>query len=113
LGRILNSSTITAIKNNIFYGISQPTVNRTVYITSSGSDVSNNIFYDPNNKFPPAQGGLDVNPLFVNANFTNPDLHLQLNSPAIGAGITLGDRFGFDVEGKPRGSVWDIGAYQH
>jgi hypothetical protein len=111
-GRILNSSTITVIKNNIFYGISQPTGERTIYITSSGSDVSNNIFYDPNNQFPNASGGVDVNPMFISTDFNAIDLHLQPGSPAINAGANLGSQYIIDIEGKSRSSGWDIGAYE-
>lgn len=111
-GRILNSSTLTVIKNNIFYGISQPTGARTIYITSSGSDVSNNIFYDPNNQFPSATGGMDINPMFINTYFNAIDLHLQTSSPAINTGANLGSQYITDIEGKSRSTVWDIGAYE-
>ncbi len=112
-GRILNSSTVTVIKNNIFYGISQPTSSGPFYTTSSGSDVSNNIFYDPNNQFPSASGGIEVNPMFVSTDFNAIDLHLRAGSPAINAGANLGSGYAVDIEGKPRGSVWDIGAYEY
>jgi hypothetical protein len=111
-GRILNSSTVTTIKNNIFYGVSQPTGERTIYITSSGSVISNNIFYDPNNQFPSTWGGIDVNPMFVSTDFNTIDLHLQSNSPAVNAGASLGSPYMTDIEGRSRGSAWDIGAYE-
>jgi len=85
-GRILNSSVISEIKNNIFYGLSQPTTSRPLYITATGSDVSNNIFYDPDSQFPATDGGVETNPVFRNLDFNNTDLRLANNSPAIDAG---------------------------
>jgi hypothetical protein len=38
---------------------------------------------------------------------------LQAGSPAIGAGVSLNAIFTTDILGNIRGSVWDIGAYQH
>jgi hypothetical protein len=112
-GRILNSSVSAVIKNNIFYGLSQPTTSRTIYITGSGSSVSNNIFYDPNNQFPNASGGIDVNPMFVNIDFDNIDLRLMDGSPAIDAGVNLGSQYAVDADGNIRDSIWDIGAYEY
>ncbi len=48
-------------------------------------------------------------PLFVDPEATG-DLHLQEGSPAIAAGLNLG--IATDVEGNPRGTTPDIGAYQ-
>jgi hypothetical protein len=112
-GPILNSSTLTVVKNNILYGISQTTTSISVYRTLSGSDVSNNIFYDPNNQFPTASGGTDVNPMFVNTDFNTINLHLQSSSPAINMGANLGTQYIMDIEGKSRSSVWDSGAYEY
>jgi hypothetical protein len=82
-----------------------------MYRTLSGSSVSNNIFYDPNNQFPSASGGLDVNPKFVSTDFNAIDLHLQSTSPAINIGANLGTQYIIDIEWKSRGSVWNIGVY--
>ncbi|MBS4062762.1 MAG: hypothetical protein KG029_20370, partial [Bacteroidetes bacterium] len=112
MGPILNSDTVSVIKNNIFYGISQPSTSIPFYRTLSGSDVSHNIFYDPNNKFPSSSGGVEVNPMFVSTNFNSIDLRLQSNSPAINTGVNLGSQYIMDIEGKLRGEVWDIGAYE-
>lgn len=112
-GRIMNSSVVATIKNNIFYGISQPNSTRAIYLTASGSDVSNNIFYDPNSQFPAISGGTDVDPLFVNASFTSTDMHLSDGSPAIDTGADLGASYNTDFDGAARGATWDIGAYEY
>ena len=38
--------------------------------------------------------------------------HIQASSPAIGEGIDFSGTFTTDIDGKIRGSSWDIGAYQ-
>jgi len=111
MGVILSSDAVTVIKNNIFYGYSQPNTSIPMYRALSGSSVSNNIFYDPNNKFPTVSGGLDVNPRFVSTDFNAIDLHLQSDSPAINAGANLGTLYIMDIERKSRGSIWNIGVY--
>jgi hypothetical protein len=98
-GRILNSSVASIIKNNIFYSAGSGDL---VY---SNSEVSNNIISTNNS----------VNVRFINANFANPDFHLQSGSPALNAGVnvsSLGSIFSTDIEGKSRGSTWDLGAYE-
>lgn len=112
-GRILNSSVVSIIRNNIFYGISQPTVARTFYITGNGSEVANNIFYDPNNMFPSTSGGVEADPKFVNPDFYNIDLRLKDGSPGINSGSVVGGKWVTDITGKLRGNSWDIGAYEN
>jgi len=95
VGRILNSSVKSVIRNNIFYS------------TGSGDIVYSNSEFSNN---------LTTNPIFVNPNFVNPDLHLQSTSPAINGGINLGSIgtiYTFDNEGNSRGTTWDIGAYEY
>ncbi|MEI6291352.1 MAG: choice-of-anchor Q domain-containing protein, partial [Chloroflexota bacterium] len=51
-----------------------------------------------------------IDPLFVNAD--TGDLHLQLNSAVINAGLTLAQSGSLDIDGEPRvtGSEIDLGA---
>lgn len=114
-GRIINSSVKATIKNNAFYGLPSTATNEAFYITGSGSSVSNNIFFDPQNGYPNASGGSDVNPSFVSSDPANPDLRLLAGSPAIDAGATLDPAYAVDVTGssRPAGSAWDIGAYEY
>jgi hypothetical protein len=65
------------------------------------------------------QHGIEANPQFVdfsyglgfNSSLNN--LHLQTNSPAIGAGANLSAVFSTDKDGilRPASGAWDIGAY--
>ena len=42
------------------------------------------------------------------------DFHLTADSPAVGAGEDLSDRFTDDIEGQVRGGgAWDMGAYAY
>ncbi len=54
-----------------------------------------------------------TNPVFVNAGTY--DFHLQLGSPLINAGYTLGIPYNTDYAGvsRPKGSAYDIGAYEY
>jgi hypothetical protein len=56
--------------------------------------------------------GVNADPAFVSA--ADRDFHVGPISPAVDAGVTLGDAFAFDKEGTPRpqGSGWDIGAFE-
>lgn len=61
--------------------------------------------------------GISGNPLFValpSGGVTGSgNWHLQSSSPAIGKGINLRTYFTTDIDGKDRGYLWDIGAYQY
>ena len=109
------------IKNNILYArAGQP------YISNSGGNntnvtVRNNVYFGASNTSPgdfPDAAARFVNPLLVSP---LSDLHLQAASPAIDAGINLGnDALGHpvsgasDIDGSPRvqGSAVDIGAHE-
>ena len=96
------------VRNNIFYKISSS------YWASDGGQVTGdyNLIFDAN---PPSVAGdhniLDMDPLFVDPN--NSDFHLQSDSPAIDAGIALGQvAVDLDQTPRPQGAGWDIGAYE-
>jgi hypothetical protein len=109
------------IKNNILYARAGQS-----YISNSGGNntsvmVDNNIYFGASatspGPFPDARARF-VNPLLVSP---YADLHLRAGSPAINAGINLGnDAQGqplsgsSDVDGRPRvqGSAIDIGAHE-
>lgn len=86
--------TNTQVKNNIFWS------NRTDAV-NLGSHQTNTI----------QENNLSINPNFVNA--TGADFHLQAGSPAIDAGALLNDvPNDFDGVTRPRGSAYDIGAFE-
>jgi len=124
------------IENNIFYannadnvlftcanGANTVSLNYNLFYTDSGSD---NIVIEWNgtefNTFADYRAAttLDANsiftdPLFVDNSFTNPDLHLLPNSPAINAGNPSLIPEGVDMDDEPRinqGRV-DIGADEY
>ncbi len=78
--------------------------------TPSGADYQNNLWYGQE---APSwdQAAVTDDPLFVDLSSYN--FHLQANSPAIGAGIDTRDVAAFDLEGLPRPSTPDLGAYQY
>lgn len=75
-----------------------------LYYSVDGSQV------DPCGK-PLGEGDKIAAPLFVD--LTARDLHLQVNSPAIDAGIDLGYTLDFDNNPIPSGTAPDIGAYEY
>ena len=109
------------IKNNILYA-------RTgrFYISNGGGNntniaVDNNVYFGASNTSPGSYP--DARARFVNPLLVSPlvDLHLLVGSPAIGAGINLGNdpqgqplSGASDIDGGPRvqGSAIDIGAHE-
>ncbi len=76
-------------------------------------------FGDENYDWPSTAGSKDVNTITQNVLFVNfkadgsGDYHLQANSPAIGAGTSVGaPSTDFDGKPRPQGKV-DIGPYEH
>src|SRR6267143_4238146 len=109
------------VKNNVLYARSgQP------YISNGGGNntnvtVGNNIYFGAGNTSPGPYP--DARARFVDPHLVSPyaDLHLQVGSPAIDAGIDLGnDAQGqplsgaSDIDGRPRaqGSAINIGAHE-
>jgi hypothetical protein len=117
---------ITEMKNNII--VSSPSQQAAAYSGSIPTNMDYN-FYDNGGG---AWGGNTVAQLkamnpprethgyalsqsaikFVN--LTGYDLHLDVTSPAIDAGVTLGSPYNVDKDGiaRPQGSAFDIGAYE-
>lgn len=95
-------------------------VNNLVYATGSEAYIasdspaallsgSNNLWFGAGAAPAGMTANVTMNPTLVNA--AGFDFHLVPGSPAIGAGITTTALFDFD--GNPRGSSFDIGAYEH
>jgi hypothetical protein len=111
------------IINNIFYQSGDPTrANRGWYagdpVTSLVADYNLVIGTgDGQTKLGFQTAGLEAHgingqdPRFVDATIMN--FQLQATSPVIGAGQMLNSLFNTDLTGNPRGTVWDIGAFQH
>lgn len=108
--RILGSNIL--IYNNTFYS------NRNEDINCSGitsATIRNNIFYNSPTQISGCSvtqsNNLTTNPSFVNGEAGN--FHLQSNSPAIDAGVTIGGIL-TDADGisRPQGGEYDIGAYE-
>ncbi len=86
-------STSAVIRNNIMYSTS----GEDLYETGSGTVVDHNFTNDPQ---------------FVNA--AGLDFHLRSTSPAIDAGLSIGQvPDDFDGVRRPQGAAYDIGAYEY
>jgi hypothetical protein len=72
-------------------------------------DGSNNLWFGAGAAPAATTANVTMNPMLMNA--TAYDFRLLAGSPAIGAGIPTSALF--DFQGTPRGSSFDIGAYQH
>lgn len=127
VGALRGSGTNSAVFNNIFYRCgSNPT--NTVGGFYGFDPVENSLTCDADNNLVvgvdagttkagfategrEASGINGSDPLFVNA--ASGDFRLQAGSPARGTGLDLSSLgFSTDIEGNPRVSSWDIGAYQ-
>lgn len=99
-------------KNNIFSNSGSSQYNGWYTLVNSPSITTDyNMVYPTKVGFQEANGINGANPSFLNP--TNHDFHLQLNSPAIDKGLTLGG-FAYDKGNatRPQGNGWDIGAYE-
>ena len=107
------------VHNNIIYnnggGIGGPATAEDV-----GNDVRNNLVYGNRNNYdlasPSAKtliGMINAAPQFVNyVAGGGGDYRLRSTSPAIGKGLTA-NAPAYDIDGKPRGSAIDMGAYEY
>ncbi|MDF2454057.1 MAG: hypothetical protein K0R51_50 [Cytophagaceae bacterium] len=97
-----NCSNIT-IKNNIFYGIVGQDYLQEWGNNNTGISVSNNLYFGQSTTSPGSWA--DARARYVNPRITaNPYMHLTATSPAIDAGLNLGN----DGSGSPISGVYDI-----
>lgn len=92
------------VKNNIFYGNSNQAYLQEWGTNNSGINVNNNLYFGQSSSSPgdwADAGALFLNPLLVSP-FS--DLHLGPQSPAINAGISLGN----DGNGNPLSGTQDV-----
>jgi len=130
----LNSDAGVVVKNNIISGCDNGII-ATDLEAGAGLTVDYNLYqtngndhfiWDKNKRFNrlggmraegyEAHGATTTDPRFVtlpNGTTGHGNWALQAGSPAIGAGVSLNAIFTTDILGNIRGSVWDIGAYQH
>ena len=106
------SGTVTPEKfiyrNNIFYCPNYKAISKTGSFTHEY-----NLYYLGGRSeigYPPGVGEKTGDPLF--AGLENHDFHLKTGSPAIDAGISLGDGADFDGRRVPLGRTTDMGAYE-
>lgn len=110
-GLLIGDTTNIVIKNNII----TEQRGQTIMLYSSMGDVDYNLFYNSDGSSPlwsPSINDVwEINPLFVNPE--NGNFHLQAESPAIDAGISL-EIVIDDFEGilRPQGKNSDIGPYE-
>jgi hypothetical protein len=114
------------VRNNIFYNVGTP-VNAANGTYTCGSGV----IIDSNNINAGSSGGTSTicdgssysttnvqtgAPVFVSYSQygSGNDYHLQSSSNAdIGHGVNLGAPYDKDKDGNPRGTSWDLGAYEY
>lgn len=113
---ILGQFPQVTLHNNIFY-VAEP---QDAYYSVADGDWSNekvtsfnNIWYGSNRGVPP----FEKNPIEGDFHFLNKeanDFRIPLGSPAINAGTTdVSSKVKTDINGKPRGSQPDIGAFEY
>ena len=123
----IGSTTISAIKNNIFYNAASGTLKPIYFVDTTStfypyngasiSNASNNLLYrnqgEGSNTL--SQGIYPNDIVNLNPNFVSvgTDFRLQARSPAIDTGATISG-FSTDILGvsRPQGAAWDIGAYE-
>jgi len=105
--------------NNILFGCGSPATSANQGIIgdmdNAGEDHDYNFYAGPSGETKSISEGHGINGGFPGLVSTNSpyDPHLQSGSVCIGAGMNLSSLFTVDKDGKPRGSMWDIGAYQY
>jgi chitodextrinase len=118
LGISLENCPYATVKNNIIYD----QVGYAIYLlgtTYTGLDIGYNCTYNSNGSTPRGSSGAQqstdkwgVNPQFVNP--ASRDYHLLSNSPCINTGVAIYDNtYDYDLNPRPVGSGWDIGAYEY
>jgi len=120
---VLGNAPYSVVKNNIFYN--QPYKTISISNDATGIEVDYNLAYNSDGSTPPcfqtvgwvcqnpvpAHDLWKVDPQFVNLNAG--DYHLQSSSPCIDAGIDVGLTSDYDGNSRPRGTGYDIGAYEY
>ena len=119
------TATNVYIRNNIFYKSTGALINFSTTVDLSGYTIDNNVLYNPSGNvgeletvgyttianWRTASGkdahSISSDPMFVSAS----DFHLQIGSPAIGTGISVG--LATDYDGKTYNDPPSIGAYEH
>ena len=117
--KIINN-TITGNRANYGGGIycyyySSPTITNTILWNDSYPEIylyssSITVIYSDIKGGWPGEGNIDADPIFVDEG--RGDYHLSNCSPCIGAGTSEGAP-SIDIEGNPRGTPPDIGAYEN
>lgn len=123
IGVDVDQGSSVVVENCTFWNLDGPAVR----VASGGAgSVRNTIMIETDGTFDaPAQdhnvtdfalaGAIssDAASLFVSTSESAPDLHLAAGATdALGGGADLRSSFEHDVDGEPRGDVWDIGADQ-
>jgi Concanavalin A-like lectin/glucanases superfamily/Purple acid Phosphatase, N-terminal domain/Protein of unknown function (DUF1565) len=107
------SSGNVTVENNIFYNPPGGVAVNTYGFTAPSCVMSHNLVFGGSLGSVPgctSTNTVVANPSFVNA---SSDFHLQLGSPAIGAGVPVsGAATDYDGVARPQGNGFDIGAFE-